>query len=38
MPGLVPGILFAAAKRIAGTSPAMMSDEKGMMRIEEEGD
>ena len=24
MPGLVPGILFRAAKRIAGTSPAMM--------------
>ena len=28
MPGLVPGIFFAAPKRMAGTSPAMMAVEK----------
>ena len=26
MPGPVPGIFFAATKRMAGTSPAMMSE------------
>jgi hypothetical protein len=29
MPGLDPGILFTASKKIAGSSPAMMSAESG---------
>ena len=33
MPGLVPGIFFAAQKRIAGTSPAMMGA-RGLWRLD----
>jgi hypothetical protein len=32
MPGFVPGILFEAPKRIAGTNPAMMRSLDGVMR------